>query len=44
MVNLYESELRDDRSPEVIEALARLRGAESGSEYAEGFMLVRGFC
>ena len=39
----YKTEERADRSPEVIEALAKLRGAESGTDYAEAFMLTRGF-
>ena len=39
----YVTELRKCRSPEVISALARVRGAESGYDYAEGFMLVRGY-
>ena len=43
MVEIYETELRADRSPEVVECLATLRGAESGNKLAEGFMLVRGY-
>ena len=39
----YVTELRKCRSPEVISALARVRGAESGYDYAEGFMLERGY-
>ena len=39
----YATELKPTRSPEVLKSLARVRGAESGTEYAEGFMLVRGF-
>lgn len=39
----YVTELRKCRSPEVISALARVRGAESGFDYAEGFQLVRGY-
>ena len=39
----YVSELRKCRSPEVISALARVRGAESGYDYAEGFQLLRGY-
>ena len=43
MVNMYESELRADRSTGVVECLATLRGAESGNELAEGFMVVRSY-
>jgi len=42
-LNKYETEKRADRSPAVVSSLARLRGAESGTEYAEAFMLIRGF-
>jgi len=44
MLKMYKSELRADRSEEVVKALACLRGAESGNDLAEGFMLVRGYC
>ena len=37
----YVSELRKCRSPEVVSALARVRGAESGYDYAEGFQIIR---
>jgi LmbE family N-acetylglucosaminyl deacetylase len=40
-VEEYVTELRKCRSPEVISALARVRGAESGFDYAEGFQVVR---
>ena len=39
----YVTEIRKCRSPEVISAIARVRGAESGYDYAEGFMLIRGY-
>jgi LmbE family N-acetylglucosaminyl deacetylase len=39
----YVSELRKCRSPEIISALARVRGAESGYDYAEAFILVKGY-
>jgi LmbE family N-acetylglucosaminyl deacetylase len=42
----YESEIRSDphpRSPEVLKALAKVRGSESGFFYAEAFMMVKGF-
>ena len=42
-VDDYVTELRKCRSPEVISALARVRGAESGFDYAEGFQLVRAY-
>ncbi|MGB8276151.1 MAG: PIG-L deacetylase family protein [Alphaproteobacteria bacterium] len=40
----YEDEMRQPphpRSPEVIRAQARLRGAQAGADYAEGFALLR---
>lgn len=43
-LQLYASQLRPSphlRSPETITALARLRGSESGVEYAEGFRIHR---
>jgi len=42
-LKLYETELRKDRSPIVVDMLARLRGAESGNDFAEAFVLVRGY-
>lgn len=42
-VEEYVTELRKCRSPEVISALARVRGAESGFDYAEGFQIVRSY-
>jgi len=37
----YTSQVRGHRSPEVVEALARLRGAQMGRPFAEGFGLKR---
>ena len=37
----YVTEFRKCRSPEVISALARVRGAESGYDYAEAIQLIR---
>jgi len=37
----YASQVRAHRSPEVVEALARLRGAQMGRPFAEGFGLKR---
>lgn len=42
-VEAYHTEFKNCRSPEVVEALAKVRGAESGFKYAEGFMLVRSY-
>lgn len=42
-VEEYVTELRKCRSPEVVSALARVRGAESGYDYAEGFKIERGY-
>jgi N-acetylglucosamine malate deacetylase 1 len=42
----YESEVRPDphpRSPEVLRALAKVRGSESGFPWAEAFQVVRTF-
>jgi hypothetical protein len=42
----YEGEIMPDphpRSPEVLKALAKIRGSESGFFYAEAFMMVKGF-
>jgi len=44
LLNCYESELRESphsRSIDAIEALAKVRGAHIGVNYAEAFMLVR---
>jgi N-acetylglucosamine malate deacetylase 1 len=44
IMNLYASEAHPDpmpRGPSAIRALARLRGAAIGVEYAEAFMLIR---
>ena len=40
-VDEYVTEVRKCRSSEVVQALARVRGAESGFDYAEGFQIVR---
>ena len=39
--SLYASQVRGHRSPDLVRALARLRGAQAGMEYAEGFTLLR---
>jgi LmbE family N-acetylglucosaminyl deacetylase len=39
----YVTEVRKCRSPEVISALARVRGAESGYDYAEGFEVLKAY-
>jgi N-acetylglucosamine malate deacetylase 1 len=42
----YETEARPDphpRSPEVLRALAKVRGSEAGFEWAEAFQVVRSF-
>jgi LmbE family N-acetylglucosaminyl deacetylase len=39
----YDSESRADRNNVIIECQAALRGAESGNEFAEGFIMVRGY-
>ena len=44
IMELFESEVHSDpfpRGPSAIRALARLRGATIGREYAEAFMLIR---
>ncbi len=44
IMGLYQSEIQADplpRGPNAIQALARLRGATIGVEYAEAFMLLR---
>jgi LmbE family N-acetylglucosaminyl deacetylase len=38
---LYASQVRAHRSPELVTALAKLRGAQSGQDYAEGFTVRR---
>lgn len=38
---LYESQVRGHRSPDVVEALARLRGAQIGRPFAEAFGVKR---
>jgi LmbE family N-acetylglucosaminyl deacetylase len=38
---LYASQVREHRSPEIIRAMARLRGAQCGCSFAEGFTLKR---
>jgi LmbE family N-acetylglucosaminyl deacetylase len=39
----YESEKRDDRSSNLIRCIAKVRGAESGTEFAEGFEVIRAY-
>ena len=39
--SLYASQVRGHRSPELIRAIARLRGAQSGCDHAEGFTVRR---
>ncbi|WKB55322.1 PIG-L deacetylase family protein [Eleftheria terrae] len=39
--SLYASQVRGHRSPELVTALARLRGAQSGHPFAEGFTVKR---
>lgn len=41
LYELYGSQVRGHRSPEVIKALARLRGAQIRVPYAEGFFVKR---
>lgn len=38
---LYASQVRGHRSPEVLRAIARIRGAQAGVAYAEGFTVKR---
>jgi len=38
---LHESQVRSFRSPEQMKALARIRGWESGLDYAEAFQILR---
>ena len=40
-VDDYFTEIRKCRSSEVVQALARVRGAESGYDYAEAFQIIR---
>jgi LmbE family N-acetylglucosaminyl deacetylase len=39
--SLYASQVRGHRSPELVAALARLRGAQAGCAFAEGFTVKR---
>lgn len=39
--SLYASQVRSHRSPELVAALARLRGAQAGCAFAEGFAVKR---
>jgi LmbE family N-acetylglucosaminyl deacetylase len=39
--SLYASQVRAHRSPELVAALARLRGAQAGCAFAEGFTVKR---
>lgn len=38
---IYQSQQRAYRSPEIVTALAQMRGAQCGSPFAEAFMVVR---
>jgi LmbE family N-acetylglucosaminyl deacetylase len=38
---LYESQVRNFRSPEMLKSLANIRGAQSNLPYAEGFEIIR---
>lgn len=38
---LYASQVRGHRSPDLVRALARLRGAQAGTEWAEGYAVKR---
>lgn len=42
-VDEYVTEIRKCRSSEVVQALARVRGAEAGYDYAEGFQIIRSY-
>lgn len=44
LYKLHRSQVRGHRSPEVVESLARLRGAQIGVPYAEGFYVKRQIC
>lgn len=39
--SLYASQVRGHRSPELLTALARWRGAQAGCEFAEGYTVAR---
>lgn len=39
--SLYASQVRGHRSPDLVRALARLRGAQAGAEHAEGYTVKR---
>ncbi len=39
--NLYKSQVRDHRSPEIISIIAKLRGKQANVEYAEAFHCIR---
>lgn len=41
LLDIYKSQLRGHRSKEQVEALARLRGMQSGLEYAEAYEILR---
>ena len=38
---LLESQVRGHRSPEILTTLAKLRGMQSGYDYAEAFQILR---
>jgi hypothetical protein len=38
---LYASQVRQFRSPEMLRSLANIRGAQSNLPYAEGFEIIR---
>ena len=38
---LLESQVRGHRSPEILTTLAKLRGMQSGNDYAESFQILR---
>ena len=45
-IQAYSGEVRPDphpRSPEVLRALAKLRGSEAGFSHAEAFMVIKAF-
>ena len=41
LYHYLKSQVRDFRSPDCIKAMAKLRGAQSRVEYAEGFEVLR---
>jgi len=41
LMSIYKSQLRGHRTPEHIEAIARVRGMQANMEYAEAFEVVR---